>query len=95
MNTEPTTKALLNDIFLVVDLDGTLCRTHMLREALLVLAATRRQMLLRLPGWLRGGRAGLKARLADLGVIAPGDCRLTRPSLKSSAKPVPKGGQRP
>lgn len=54
---------------LVVDLDGTLCRTDTLHEGLLRLAATTPLQLLRLPGWLAQGRAGLKARLADKGVL--------------------------
>jgi 4-hydroxybenzoate polyprenyltransferase/phosphoserine phosphatase len=49
---------------LVVDLDGTLCRTDTLHEALLGLVARQPQILLRLPGWLRGGRADFKARVA-------------------------------
>ena len=54
---------------LVVDLDGTLCRTDTLHEAVLSLAASDPKALLSLPGWLREGRAGLKARLADRGVL--------------------------
>ncbi len=56
---------------LVVDLDGTLCRTDTLHEGLLALAATRPWMLLQVPKWVSEGRAGLKARLADQGVVAP------------------------
>ena len=57
------------DIALVVDLDGTLCRTDTLHEGLLKLAATDPLKLLRVPGWMAEGRAGLKARIADLGII--------------------------
>ena len=56
---------------LVVDLDGTLCRTDTLHEGLLALAATKPWTLLQMPKWLSEGRAGLKARLADQGVVAP------------------------
>ena len=71
-NPAPTTAAPeLRDIPLVVDLDGTLCRTDTLHEALLSLAATQPWVLLRLPGWLAEGRAGLKARLVDQGIVAP------------------------
>ena len=59
------------DIVLVVDLDGTLCRTDTLHEAVLDLTATDPVKLLRLPGWVREGRAELKAHLADRGVIDP------------------------
>ena len=59
------------EITLVVDLDGTLCRTDTLHEGLLALAATRPWMLLQVPKWLSEGRAGLKERLADQGVVAP------------------------
>jgi 4-hydroxybenzoate polyprenyltransferase/phosphoserine phosphatase len=55
----------------VVDLDGTLCRSDTLHEALLNLAATDALALRHLPGWLAEGRAGLKARLADRGVLDP------------------------
>lgn len=57
-------------IALVVDLDGTLCRTDTLHEALLALAVERPTMLLGLPSWLREGRAGFKARVADGMVMA-------------------------
>lgn len=59
------------DIVLVVDLDGTLCRTDTLHEALLGLVASDPLKLFKLPGWIAEGRAGLKARLADRGVIDP------------------------
>jgi 4-hydroxybenzoate polyprenyltransferase len=59
------------DIVLVVDLDGTLCRTDTLHEALLSLVSTHPRHLLQLPKWLAEGRAGLKARLADLGIVPP------------------------
>ncbi len=58
-------------IALVVDLDGTLCRTDTLHEALLGLVSQDPFKLLHIPGWLAEGRAGLKARLADLGIIDP------------------------
>ena len=61
-----------NDITLVADLDGTLCRTDTLHEAILRLAAASPLQLLRLPLWLSEGRAGLKARIADRVVVDPG-----------------------
>lgn len=65
------TSGAATDIALVVDLDGTLSRTDTLHEALLGLVARQPLQLLRLPGWLTEGRAGLKARLADRGVVDP------------------------
>lgn len=53
------------DVPLVVDLDGTLCRTDTLHEAVLGLVSRDPTKLLALPGWLREGRAGFKARVAD------------------------------
>lgn len=64
------------DIPLVVDLDGTLCRTDTLHEALLRLAATNPLSLAKVPGWLSEGRAALKAHLADRGVIDPAELPL-------------------
>lgn len=58
-----------NAVVLVVDLDGTLCRTDTLHEALLRLAATDPLKLFRLPGWMSEGRAGMKAKIADNVVI--------------------------
>ena len=54
---------------LVVDLDGTLCRTDTLHEALLALLTAKPAML---PGIFRGlleGKAAFKARVADLYVV--------------------------
>ena len=53
-------------ITLVADLDGTLCRTDTLHEALLALISEAPLTLLRLPVWIAEGPAGLKARLADV-----------------------------
>ena len=57
---------------LVVDLDGTLLRTDSLHEALLALVSARPADVLRLPGWISTGRAGLKAELAER-TPPPGD----------------------
>ena len=59
-------------VTLVADLDGTLCRTDTLHEAILRLAAASPLQLLRLPLWFSEGRAGLKARIADKVVVDPG-----------------------
>lgn len=56
-------------IALVVDLDGTLSRTDTLHEALLGLVTNNPLALFRLPGWISEGKAGFKARVADLGII--------------------------
>jgi 4-hydroxybenzoate polyprenyltransferase len=45
---------------LCVDLDGTLVKSDTLADSLCVLARTRPADLLRLPGWLSGGKARLK-----------------------------------
>jgi 4-hydroxybenzoate polyprenyltransferase/phosphoserine phosphatase len=54
-----------------VDLDGTLLATDSLHELALGLAWQRPFDLLRLPGWLAGGRAHLKARLAERVALDP------------------------
>lgn len=56
-------------VLLVADLDGTLCRTDTLHEALLALVSRNPALLLHLPGWLALGRAGFKRRVADEQVI--------------------------
>lgn len=53
------------DVPLVVDLDGSLIRTDILHESCAGLIAAHPLWLFRLPGWLAGGRAALKAALAD------------------------------
>lgn len=54
---------------LVVDLDGTLCRTDTLQEATLALIAQHPAKLLALPGWISKGPAGLKAQIAEHSII--------------------------
>lgn len=71
------------DIVLVVDLDGTLCRTDTLHETFLSLLATQPLKLVRIPGWLAEGRANLKARLADFGVVDPADLPLNEAVLET------------
>lgn len=69
----PATAAPLDrEIVLVADLDGTLCRTDTLHEALLARLSKAPATLLKLPGWLRAGKAALKDRLIDeAGVLDP------------------------
>ena len=50
---------------LVVDLDGTLIHTDMLHESALQLFREHPLQALRIPFWLRAGKAVLKARLAE------------------------------
>ncbi|ANI17022.1 MULTISPECIES: UbiA family prenyltransferase [Pseudomonas] len=50
---------------LCVDLDGTLVRTDMLHETVLLLAKSSPFSLIALPGWLRHGKAGLKQRITE------------------------------
>ena len=54
------------DIPLCVDCDGTLLRTDLLHESVLLLFKRAPWMLLLLPLWLLRGRAWLKQRLAEL-----------------------------
>jgi len=59
------------DAVLVVDLDGSLCRTDTLHEGLLGLVARSPGVLLKLPGWFAGGRAAFKARIAATTLVDP------------------------
>lgn len=68
MSTKTATKTG-DGVVLVVDLDGTLCRTDTMHEAILNLVATDPIQLLKLPSWLMKGKAEFKASLADLGVL--------------------------
>lgn len=68
-------------IALVVDLDGTLCRTDTLHEGILALATASPSALFKLPGWLSQGRAGLKAEIADRIIINPDDLPLNESVL--------------
>lgn len=60
-----------SNITLVVDLDGTLCRTDTLHEALLSLISSNPGQVFRLPKWLSGGRASFKTEIADRILIDP------------------------
>jgi len=60
------------DIVLACDLDGTLCRTDTLHEAVLALVSLNPPAIARLPGWMSGGKAAFKARVAEVSVV-PGD----------------------
>lgn len=59
------------DIVLAVDLDGTLCRSDTLYEAVLALITYKPLQLLFAFGHLRHGRAEFKAKIADLMVMSP------------------------
>ncbi|MDA8586926.1 UbiA family prenyltransferase [Rhodobacteraceae bacterium] len=72
-----------DDTILVVDLDGTLSRTDTLHESLLGLVTRDPLKLLKLPSWLAEGRAGLKARLADLGVVDPASLPLNEAVIET------------
>ncbi|MCT4331783.1 UbiA family prenyltransferase [Paracoccus sp. YLB-12] len=54
---------------LIVDMDGTLCRTDTLHEGVLGLMAQNPLQALRLPVWLRDGKAGFKRHVADRHLI--------------------------
>lgn len=57
------------DIVLVSDLDGTLCRTDTLQEATLAMIARQPMGVFKLPGWLTQGRAALKEKIVDQGLL--------------------------
>src|SRR5690625_4758636 len=62
-------KAIMNHLQaapppLVVDLDGTLVNSDLLIESFFVLARSSPHGLLRVPAWLRAGKATLKAEIA-------------------------------
>lgn len=54
---------------LVADLDGTLCKTDTLHEAVLHLVAKDPLKILRIPRWLSRGKAEMKAEIADKVVL--------------------------
>ncbi|HTK04488.1 MAG TPA: UbiA family prenyltransferase [Candidatus Eisenbacteria bacterium] len=58
------TQDLRDGMTLYVDLDGTLVRSDTLWESLLALARRRPWSFAALPGWLAGGKAAFKRRLA-------------------------------
>lgn len=60
----PGTETAADAVPLCVDLDGTLVRTDMLHETTLQLLKASPLDLARFPGWLAGGKAGLKHRIA-------------------------------
>lgn len=66
-----TTAAEADSTMLVVDMDGSLLRTDTLHEMMLATAVRDPKLLLKMPGWLKGGKAGFKKRLADHLVLDP------------------------
>lgn len=66
---------------LVVDLDGTLIHTDMLHESALKLLRERPLQTLRIPFWLRQGKAVLKERLADRTDLDPKTLPYNQPLL--------------
>ncbi len=69
MTEQPSSDDL--SVTLVADLDGTLCRTDTLHEAVLTVLNREPLSLLKLPRWLAEGRAQFKAHLADRCVLDP------------------------
>jgi len=67
---------------LVVDLDGTLVNSDLLIESAFLVAHTRPQSLLKVPRWLRAGKATLKAQLARRAAIAVEDLPYNRPLIE-------------
>ncbi|MEL7460377.1 MAG: UbiA family prenyltransferase [Pseudomonadota bacterium] len=58
------------DIVLVSDLDGTLCKTDTLQEAALAMIARQPMAVVKLPGWLKQGRAALKENIVNQGLLS-------------------------
>lgn len=65
------TQAAAQAPMLVVDMDGTLLRTDTLHEALFEIVSETPTRLLAMVGWLSGGKAAFKRRLADLHIADP------------------------
>lgn len=66
---------------LAVDLDNTLVNSDLLVESAFVLARRRPQSLLKMPGWLRAGKAHLKAEIARRADIQIADLPYNRPLI--------------
>jgi len=56
---------------LVVDMDGSLLRTDTLHEMLLAATVQEPKLLLKVPGWIKGGKAAFKRHLADHVILDP------------------------
>jgi 4-hydroxybenzoate polyprenyltransferase len=76
---------------LCVDLDGTLLRTDLLHELVMRLVRQQPSALLSLPGWLLGGKAVLKQRLATLVRLDLSTLPLNEPLLDHLAAEHAKG----
>ena len=86
-------KDLRDDVTLYVDLDGTLVRSDTLWESLIVLARRRPTRLAALPGWLAGGKAAFKRRLAQEAVPDPASLPYDRDVLAFIRERKARGGQ--
>ncbi len=71
---------------LVADLDGTLCKTDTLHEAVLRLVATDPFQVLRLPGWIAKGKAEMKAAIADKMVLEANELPLNEAVVETLRK---------
>ena len=56
-----------------VDLDGTLTPSDSLLESIVALVRRRPWALLQIPWWALRGKAHVKSRVADAGLLDPGD----------------------
>lgn len=56
---------------LVIDMDGTLCRTDTLHEGAFALGAARPMTLLAFPGWIATGKAAFKHEVAGRHILDP------------------------
>ncbi len=78
---------------LVVDLDGTLCRTDTLHEAVLGIARRAPLKLFALPRWIALGRARFKERIADIHVV-PGTALPLNPAVLDEVRAARAAGRR-
>lgn len=67
----PAAAPVVSDVPLVVDLDGTLIKSDVLWESLMLLMRDRPWALVRALGWLGAGKAGFKAKLVAEVAVDP------------------------
>lgn len=82
-----------SQVVLVVDLDGTLCRTDTLHEALLDGLIRRPLDIFKWIGWLSDGKARFKARIADTHVL-PADALPFNSEVVETIRAARAAGQR-
>ncbi|MEM1340735.1 MAG: UbiA family prenyltransferase [Pseudomonadota bacterium] len=78
---------------LAVDLDGTLCHTDTLHEAIFALISRNPAAIFQVPLWLRGGKVAFKARVADASIV-PGDALPLNESVLEEVSQARAAGRR-